>query len=115
MSGGTRRGKCVPTDLDLQRALARAAGVVENALESLLPEVEGAESRLVDAMRYATLGGGKRLRAFLVMETANLFSVSETCAARVATSSAVIIPILTAAPCRRRAISPVRRMRISSG
>ena len=35
-------------------------------------------------MRYATLGGGKRLRAFLVMESAALFAVSETCAARVA-------------------------------
>ena len=35
-------------------------------------------------MRYAALGGGKRLRAFLVMETAALFSVSETCAARAA-------------------------------
>jgi farnesyl diphosphate synthase len=60
------------------------AGIVESALDNLMPMVDGAESRLVEAMRYATLGGGKRLRAFLVMETANLFSVSETCAARVA-------------------------------
>ena len=37
-------------------------------------------------MRYATLGGGKRMRAFLVMETAALFSVTETSAARVAAS-----------------------------
>jgi farnesyl diphosphate synthase len=37
-------------------------------------------------MRYATLGGGKRLRAFLVMESAALFAVSETCAARAAAS-----------------------------
>jgi len=37
-------------------------------------------------MRYATLGGGKRMRAFLVMEAAGLFQVSETCAARVAAS-----------------------------
>ena len=35
-------------------------------------------------MRYATLGGGKRLRAFLVMQSAALFKVSPTCAARVA-------------------------------
>jgi farnesyl diphosphate synthase len=76
----------VATDIDLSNAMTRIAGIVENALESLMPPVDGAESRLVDAMRYATLGGGKRLRAFLVMETANLFSVSETCAARVAAS-----------------------------
>ena len=60
------------------------AGIVESALDNLMPMVDGAESRLVEAMRYAALGGGKRLRAFLVMETAQLFSVSETCAARVA-------------------------------
>ena len=74
------------TDVDLSKALSRVAGVVEDALETLIPPVEGAESRLVEAMRYATLGGGKRMRAFLVMETAALFSVAESCAARVAAS-----------------------------
>jgi len=64
--------------------MARLASTVETALDNLLPEPEGAESRLAEAMRYATLGGGKRLRAFLVMQTADLFAVSETCAARVA-------------------------------
>jgi len=52
--------------------------------------VEGAEARLAEAMRYATLNGGKRLRAFLVMESAALFSVNETCAARVAASVEMI-------------------------
>ncbi len=73
-------------DADLPTALARVAGVVEAALEALLPPVEGAESRLAEAMRYATLGGGKRMRAFIVMECAALFAVSQTCAARVAAS-----------------------------
>jgi farnesyl diphosphate synthase len=66
--------------------MARAANTVEQALDILLPPVEGAEGRLAEAMRYATLGGGKRMRAFLVMETAGLFGVNETCAARVAAS-----------------------------
>jgi farnesyl diphosphate synthase len=70
--------------VDLPKAMSHVAGVVEQALEALLPPVEGAEAQLAEAMRYATLGGGKRLRAFLVMESAALFSVSETCAARVA-------------------------------
>lgn len=70
----------------LPAAMARVARSVEDALESLIPAVEEAEGRLIEAMRYATLGGGKRLRAFLVMETAALFAVSETCAARVAAS-----------------------------
>ncbi len=73
-------------DTDLSAAMARVAEVVEAALEALLPEPEGAEARLADAMRYATLGGGKRLRAFLVMQSAALFAVSETCAARAAAS-----------------------------
>jgi farnesyl diphosphate synthase len=69
---------------DLPTAMARIAGTVETALDNLLPEPEGAEARLAEAMRYATLGGGKRIRGFLVMETATLFAVSETCAARAA-------------------------------
>ncbi|MBO0710540.1 MAG: polyprenyl synthetase family protein [Acetobacteraceae bacterium] len=70
----------------LQSALSRHAGVVEACLEALLAEVEGAEARLLQAMRYAALGGGKRIRAFLVMEGAALFSVSETAAARAGAS-----------------------------
>ncbi|HXX49966.1 MAG TPA: farnesyl diphosphate synthase [Xanthobacteraceae bacterium] len=31
--------------------------------------------RLIEAMRYASLGGGKRFRPFLVVESANLFKV----------------------------------------
>jgi len=69
---------------DLPDAMARVARTVEIALDNLLPQPEGAEARLAEAMRYATLGGGKRVRSFLVMQTAALFAVSETCAARVA-------------------------------
>jgi farnesyl diphosphate synthase len=72
--------------IDLPKEMARAAKAVEQALDILLPSIEGAEGRLAEAMRYATLGGGKRLRAFLVMESAALFGVNETCAARVAAS-----------------------------
>jgi farnesyl diphosphate synthase len=32
-------------------------------------------ARLIEAMRYASLGGGKRFRPFLVVESANLFKV----------------------------------------
>jgi farnesyl diphosphate synthase len=70
----------------LAEAMREAAATVEQALDALLPMPEGAESRLVEAMRYATLGGGKRMRAFLVMEFAALFAVSPTCSARVAAS-----------------------------
>jgi farnesyl diphosphate synthase len=68
----------------LAEAMVEAAELVEAQLDALLPLPEAAEARLIEAMRYATLGGGKRLRAFLVIETAKLFSVNTTCAARVA-------------------------------
>jgi farnesyl diphosphate synthase len=66
--------------------MTRIAGIVEGALDLLLPRIEGIEGRLAEAMRYATLGGGKRMRAFLVMQSAALFGVAETSAARVAAS-----------------------------
>ncbi len=57
---------------------------VEDLLAALLPEPGGPEARLVEAMRYATLGGGKRLRPFLVVASAELFDVAEPFALRVA-------------------------------
>ena len=66
----------VIADQDLPGALSRVAGLVEQSLDSLLPQSEGAESRLIEAMRYAVLGGGKRMRAFLVMESAALHAYS---------------------------------------
>jgi farnesyl diphosphate synthase len=76
----------VSTQTELSAALGRVANTVEAALETLLPEEDGPQARLAAAMRYATLGGGKRMRAFLVMEGAALFSVAKSCAARVAAS-----------------------------
>ncbi|WP_298224121.1 polyprenyl synthetase family protein [Acidocella sp.] len=67
-------------------ALAETSRLVEAQLEALLPVPEGAEAKLIEAMRYAVLNGGKRMRAFLVMEVAKLFAVNRTCAARVAAS-----------------------------
>ncbi len=71
-------------DAMLRGALESAVARVEAALDALLPLPEGPEVRLVEAMRYAALGGGKRLRAFLVLESAALLGVNDTCAARVA-------------------------------
>jgi farnesyl diphosphate synthase len=74
----------VPKPDALAGAMAEAARLVEAQLEALLPVPQAPEARLIEAMRYAVLGGGKRMRAFLVMQTAQLFSVNQTCAARVA-------------------------------
>jgi len=68
----------------LSAALTEAAQEIDEALDQLLPVVEGDEARLFDAMRYSTIGGGKRMRGFLVLEGARQFGVSRSAALRVA-------------------------------
>jgi farnesyl diphosphate synthase len=65
-------------------ALALAARRVEAVMDSLLAQSGGPESRLIEAMRYSALGGGKRFRPFLAMESAALFDVDPASADRVA-------------------------------
>jgi farnesyl diphosphate synthase len=55
--------------------LAESQAGIERELETLLsvkpkPGEPARPKRLIEAMRYATLGGGKRLRPFLTVETA---------------------------------------------
>ena len=57
--------------------LAEIADLVTVALDELLPRADGPESRLTEAMRYAALGPGKRLRPFFALEAANLFDIEE--------------------------------------
>jgi len=59
----------------LQRAVAAVAAATEAELEGLLPVIDGPQARLHEAMRYTVLGGGKRLRPFLVAATAELFGM----------------------------------------
>jgi len=61
-----------------------AAVEIDQALDMLLPQEEGPEAPLLGAMRYATIGGGKRMRGFLVLEGARQFGVSRQSALRVA-------------------------------
>ena len=68
----------------LKRAMAEAASEVDEALDALLPKEEGEERSLFAAMRYATMGGGKKLRAFLVLESARQFGVARQSALRAA-------------------------------
>jgi len=71
-------------NLSLADAMADAAAEIDQALDVILPAVEGPEAPLFDAMRYAVIGGGKRLRGFLVLEGARQFGVSRQAALRVA-------------------------------
>ena len=68
---------------EIERALSESARSVTKVLNGLMPEQTAPERQLIDAMRYATLGGGKRLRPFLVISAAQLFGVAEDRALRV--------------------------------
>ena len=68
----------------LARRVAEAADLVTVALDELLPRAEGPEARLTEAMRYAALGPGKRLRPFFALETGRLFGVAERSVLRAA-------------------------------
>ncbi len=74
----------------LAKALKENAAAVNDALDRLLPRAQGAEGRVAEAMRYATLAGGKRLRPFLVRASAGLFDVPERAALRAAAAVEMI-------------------------
>lgn len=58
--------------MDFRTELSHVADRVEAALSRLIPEAKGHQAVVVEAMRYAALGGGKRLRPFLVTQTARM-------------------------------------------
>ena len=57
----------------VENALHDAARQVEEELKTFLTEKYTGTTVVADAMRYSTLGGGKRIRAFLVLEFCKLF------------------------------------------
>jgi farnesyl diphosphate synthase len=65
---------------DFVPRLTEIAASTEQLLDRLLasapmPAERARPRRLIESMRYATLGGGKRFRPFLVVESAALFGV----------------------------------------
>lgn len=65
--------------MEFSRRLEAAAADVESLLAGLLADPANqapGEARLWEAMRYATLGGGKRLRAFLAVESAAIMGAA---------------------------------------
>ena len=68
------------TDHDIALRLKETAARVESALTEALGAAHTGNTAVAEAMRYSTLGGGKRIRAFLVLEFARLFGGSEEAA-----------------------------------
>ncbi len=66
----------------LQRALAAIREDVDAFFDAVLPIPGDLRARLVEAMRYAAIGGGKRLRPLLTVSTAALYNVERSQAVR---------------------------------
>lgn len=59
--------------MNFKEELARKTAEVEEIIKNYLPEPEGFQTRVLEAMSYAALAGGKRLRPLLMQESAALF------------------------------------------
>ncbi len=69
---------------EIEDELKAGTALVDAELERLLPGADVPEHRLFEAMRYAALSGGKRLRPFIVLASAAIFGVAERQSRRVA-------------------------------
>ncbi|KPP93258.1 polyprenyl synthetase family protein [Erythrobacter sp. HL-111] len=70
----------------LADGLKRVQAEIDACFDELLPVPGDTRARLVEAMRYATIGGGKRVRPLLVASTAEMYGVSREAAIRVGTA-----------------------------
>lgn len=70
--------------MPLAAALKEVGAGIDRAFDALLPIPEDARARLYEAMRYAAIGGGKRIRPLLVVAACDLFKVDRGRAMRVA-------------------------------
>ena len=68
----------------LAAAMQEVGAAVEAMLGRLLPQPAAGTTKLDEAMRYASLNGGKRLRALLAVASADLFGVPRERSLRVA-------------------------------
>ena len=69
---------------DFSTALTESAALTDDALDKIIAVPDGLESRVFEAMRYAALGPGKRLRPFLVLAGSQLFAVARRSALQAA-------------------------------
>ena len=66
----------------LGEEIRRVQSEIDSVFDALLPVPDDTSARLIEAMRYAAIGGGKRVRPLLVCSTAALFGVSRDAALR---------------------------------
>ncbi len=70
--------------ITFQKVLEDVAEDVTLTLERILKMHDEPEAKLIEAMRYAALDGGKRIRPYLTLATADMFNVKKERALQVA-------------------------------
>jgi geranylgeranyl diphosphate synthase type II len=76
--------------MDLKQYLSERKTLIDNMLDKCLPMENGPHLRVVEAMRYSLLGGGKRLRPILCLAAAEAVSGDASQAMAVACSLEMI-------------------------
>ncbi|MXO64617.1 polyprenyl synthetase family protein [Altericroceibacterium endophyticum] len=72
----------VLADTMLSRGLQAIQREIDNAFDVLLPVPEDGRKKLIQAIRHATIGGGKRIRPLLLITVAELYGVGRSSAVR---------------------------------
>lgn len=72
---GSGGGKGLTGNEELMEALEKVSDQLQDKLDDLLPDPDNGVGTLAEAMRYASLSGGKRLRPFLTVCSSRLFGV----------------------------------------
>jgi farnesyl diphosphate synthase len=70
----------------LMQALEEVSAQLYDKMDEVLPDPDTGVGTIAEAMRYAALSGGKRLRPFLTVQSAKLFGISNDAALHVATA-----------------------------
>ncbi|MGN0919992.1 MAG: polyprenyl synthetase family protein [Alphaproteobacteria bacterium] len=70
----------------LKNKLAETRLLLDKSFDQHLTLPEGKERRLVEAMRYSAIGGGKAFRAFLVLTVGQMLGLKEKSALQIATA-----------------------------
>ena len=60
--------------IEFQNNLEKNSQVIDKFLDNNLPSGNGLSSKLFEAMRYSSISGGKKIRAYLVLETGRFLS-----------------------------------------
>ena len=59
---------------NFQNTLLKNSETVDNFIKRKLPKSEGLNKKLIEAIKYAILGSGKKIRSFLITETGKVVS-----------------------------------------